>query len=83
LDEWLREFYHEGRRRTDLIRWGQFVGEKATRHWEGRGGEGKKSFDSPDAWNTEAVSIDAHYALYPIPETEMVVNPNLVQNPGY
>ncbi len=35
LDEWLREFYCEGRRRMDLIRFGQFCGPTATKEWEG------------------------------------------------
>lgn len=35
LDEWLREFYCEGRRRVDLIRFGQFCGETSTKEWEG------------------------------------------------
>ena len=86
LDEWLREFYNEGRRRIDLIRWGQFVGPNVTRTWEGRGatGTGKvKSYETPAAWNTNVVALDAHYALYPIPEGDIVSNSNLVQNDGY
>ncbi len=35
LDEWLREFYCEGHRRIDLIRFGQFCGPDATKTWEG------------------------------------------------
>ena len=34
LDEWFREFYNEGRRRVDLIRFHQFAGPDATRTWE-------------------------------------------------
>ena len=86
LDEWLREFYHEGRRRIDLIRFGEFVGPTASRTWEGRGAtESNKirSFNTPNAWNTTVVSIDAKFELYPIPETDIVANSNLVQNPGY
>lgn len=82
LDEWLREFYHEGRRRIDLIRFGQFVGDKVTRTWEGRGGN-VKSYDTPDAWNTTVVPLDSHYTLYPIPETDVVANENVIQNEGY
>ena len=43
LDEWLREFYCEGHRRIDLIRFGQFCGENSTKTWEGHkaGIEGK------------------------------------------
>lgn len=35
LDEWMREFYNEGRRRVDLVRFHQFAGSLATRTWEG------------------------------------------------
>ena len=86
LDEWLREFYNEGRRRIDLIRFGQFVGPTATRTWEGRGATETakiRSFDTRDAWNTKVVSLDAKFVLYPIPETDVVANSNMVQNPGY
>lgn len=35
LVEWSKEFWCEGRRRTDLIRFGQFAGPNATKTWEG------------------------------------------------
>ena len=35
LDEWLREFYMEGRRRVDLVRFQQLASPNATRTWEG------------------------------------------------
>lgn len=35
LDEWLREFYCEGHRRIDLIRFGEFCGANSTMTWEG------------------------------------------------
>ena len=35
LDEWMREFHTEGRRRVDLVRFGQFASPDATRTWEG------------------------------------------------
>lgn len=35
LDEWLREFHTEGRRRVDLVRFQQFASPNATRTWEG------------------------------------------------
>lgn len=34
LDEWQREFYSEGRRRTDLVRFGRFTSSDYT--WEGK-----------------------------------------------
>jgi len=43
LIEWAKEFYCEGRRRTDLIRFGQFAGPNATKTWEGhKAGKDKK-----------------------------------------
>ena len=68
LDEWAREFWFEGRRRIDLVRFGQFAGESVTRNWEGRGG--KKSGDAPKA-------MDKKYNIYPLPESDVVANPNL------
>ena len=35
LDEWMREFHTEGRRRVDLVRFHQFASPDATRTWEG------------------------------------------------
>ena len=35
LVEWAKEFWCEGRRRTDLIRFGQFAGPSTTKTWEG------------------------------------------------
>jgi hypothetical protein len=66
LDEWLREFYCEGHRRIDLIRFGQFCGPTATKQWEGH-----------------KAGKDAKYIVYPIPNSDIIANPNLVQNPGY
>ena len=39
LSEWAKEFWGEGRRRTDLIRFEQFAGDKATMVWEGHNGQ--------------------------------------------
>ncbi len=74
LDEWAREFYCEGRRRSDLIRFGQFAGPNVTRTWEGRGGA-----NSGDA----VKELDEKYNLYPIPYSDITANSNLKQNPGY
>ncbi|GAA4792553.1 RagB/SusD family nutrient uptake outer membrane protein [Olivibacter ginsenosidimutans] len=66
LDELLaergREFIFEGKRRTDLIRFGKFT----TTSW----------------WDHKATG-DANKELYPIPNTQIAINPNLKQNPGY
>lgn len=66
LDEWLREFHCEGRRRIDLIRFGQFCGPNSTKTWEGH-----------------TAGKDAKYIVYPIPNTDIIANSNLVQNEGY
>ncbi|MCQ2232986.1 MAG: RagB/SusD family nutrient uptake outer membrane protein, partial [Paludibacteraceae bacterium] len=71
LDERAREFYCEGYRRTDLIRFGQFGGNGATYTWDYKGGiEAGQAF--PATRN-----------LYPIPSSELLANPNLKQNEGY
>lgn len=64
-----RELLWEAKRRTDLIRFGEFTGGSYVWAWKG---------------GTEAgQATDAHLNLYPLPETELVANPNLKQNPGY
>ena len=68
LDEWQREFYAEGRRRTDLVRFGQFAGETATLNWEGRGGA--NSGDAPK-------SIDKKFNIFPLPLADVTANDNL------
>lgn len=68
LDEWSREFWFEGRRRTDLVRFGKFAGETADYNWEGRGGK-----NSGDA----AKAMDKRYNVYPIPAADETANPNL------
>ncbi len=68
LDEWGREFYCEGRRRSDLVRFGQFAGEKATRNWEGRGG----------AKSGAAVkAVDKKFNIFPLPYADVTANKNL------
>ena len=69
LDERAREFYWEGYRRTDLIRYDQFTG--GTYLWEWKGGV------------KAGVATDEKYNLYPIPDADLGANPKLVQNQGY
>lgn len=69
LDERAREFYYEGQRRTDLIRFGQFT--NGTYHWQWKGGSFK------------GVATSEHLNLFPIPGDETASNPNIKQNPGY
>lgn len=77
-DEWCREFYAEGRRRSDLVRFGVFAGNSRALNgnmyvWDWKGGAANGQI------------VDAHFNAYPFPETEITGNPNLKghQNPGY
>lgn len=69
LDERGREFYYEGQRRTDLVRFGQFTDGTYLWQWKG------------NAFN--GVKTDAHLNVFPIPGAEVSANPNIKQNPGY
>ncbi len=69
-DEWAREFYFEGRRRMDLIRFNKFGGN-TDYAWEWKGGA------------KDGTSFSANKNLYGIPTKDLVANPNLKQNPGY
>ena len=69
-DEWAREFYYEGRRRMDLIRFGKFGGD-SDYTWEWKGG------------SKDGGSIEASRNVYGIPTKECVANSNIKQNPGY
>lgn len=69
LDEWSREFYLEGRRRSDLIRFDCFTTDKYLWDWKGGVKEGK--------------SVSDIYNVYPIPATDLNNNNNMHQNEGY
>jgi hypothetical protein len=69
-DEWSREFYFEGIRRSTLIRFGRYAGN-ANYNWTWKGG------------TINGRNIDSHLNLFAIPETDLNVNSNLEQNPGY
>jgi starch-binding outer membrane protein, SusD/RagB family len=71
LDERARELYWEGHRRTDLIRFGQFGGGTYIWPWKG------------DVAAGTATAADGHLNILPIPASDLAVNPNLKQNPGY
>ena len=73
LDERGRELYWEGTRRTDLIRFGKFT---SGYNWPFKGYAG--------GTDTKAGhDIAVTRSLYPLPSTDLVANPTLVQNPGY
>lgn len=63
LDERARELYHEGYRRTDLVRYNQFTTNKYLWQWKGGTHDGQ--------------AVDSKYNVYPIPNTELTANPNL------
>jgi hypothetical protein len=69
LNEKAREMYFEGQRRTDLIRYGYFTSNKYL--WDWKGGQ------------ASGTSVSSFYNLYPIPVSDIIVNNNLTQNPGY
>jgi hypothetical protein len=70
LDEWSREFYFEGRRRLDLIRYGYFGGNNNYLWWNKGGVPAGTQF--------------AEYRnIFAIPTTDLTANSNLSQNPGY
>jgi hypothetical protein len=69
LDERGRELLWEAHRRVDLIRFGRFTGGSYVWAWKGGVEPG--------------TSTEPFRDLYPLPASELVVNPNLTQNPGY
>lgn len=69
-DEWSREFYYEGRRRIDLIRFGHFGGNSDYK-WQWKGGI------------KEGGTFSTSLNIFAIPDTDLNANHNLVQNPGY
>lgn len=69
LNEWGKEFYMEGRRRSDLVRFEKFAGNKYI--WDFKGGVSK------------GASVDKHFNVYPIPSKDRSNNPNMHQNPKY
>lgn len=68
-DEWCREFYFEGQRRTTLIRFGQYTGDNYLWDWKGGIQEGK--------------AIGHYRALFPLPDFFMKLSSDYRQNSGY
>lgn len=66
-----REFFYEGWRRNDLIRFGAYQGD-----WDF-----KRDPDDRDATAESPESTDLE--LFPIPTNQLSANPALMQNPGY
>ncbi|MBR4829495.1 MAG: RagB/SusD family nutrient uptake outer membrane protein [Muribaculaceae bacterium] len=71
LAEWGREFYFEGRRRVDLIRFGKFGGFNVDYQWQWKGGA------------YEGRNFSAERNVFAIPTDDLIANPKLTQNPGY
>jgi len=69
LKERGRELLWEAHRRTDLVRFGKFTGPGYIWAWKGGVMAGQ--------------TTDGHLDLYPLPQSELIANPNLKQNPGY
>ncbi len=66
-DEWSREFGFEGRRRMDMVRFGNFTGVR--RIWIGGTAAGG--------------SMSNYRNVFPLPSSDLIANPNLKQNTGY
>lgn len=73
LDERAREFYFEGIRRPDLIRYNRFGGIDVAYGWEGKGGNETYT----------GAAFEKYLNVYPIPSTEVMANTNLTQIDGY
>lgn len=69
LDEKAREFYFEGQRRVDLIRYDYFTTNKYLWDWKGGVATG--------------TSVGTIYNVFPIPSSDINANKNLEQNKGY
>ncbi len=70
LDEWSREFYFEGRRRVDLIRFGNYGGTTYYKwQWKGETYEGRDFMSFRN--------------VFAIPKTIIAENPSIIQNNGY
>ena len=70
IDEWSREFYFEGRRRSDLVRFGLFTSGSYLWDWKGGSYTGN--------------GVSSIYNLYPIPARALTAGKgNITQNAGY
>lgn len=69
IEEWGREFYLEGRRRSDLVRFDAFTTGKYLWDWKGGIYAG--------------TAVQSKYNLFPIPASDLTNNPNMHQNEGF
>ena len=68
LDERVRELHWEATRRIDLIRFGEFT-DQGIWPWKGNVKEGRLT--------------ESYRNIFPIPASDLLANPNLLQNTGY
>ncbi len=69
LTERAKEFYWEGYRRTDLIRFGKFTDNSYL--WPYKGGI------------KAGRAVESYRTLFPLPSADLIANDKLTQNPGY
>ena len=69
IDERGREFFFEGQRRTDLVRFGLFTTAGYVWPWKGGTAKGK--------------AVENFYNVFPISSDDIGSNTNLKQNEGY
>ena len=69
LAERAKEFFWEGYRRTDLVRFGKFTDGGYL--WPFKGGV------------KAGRGVEAYRSIFPLPASDLISNNNLVQNPGY
>ncbi|MGY0040164.1 RagB/SusD family nutrient uptake outer membrane protein [Pedobacter sp. NJ-S-72] len=69
LTERAKEFFWEGYRRTDLVRFGKFT--DGSYLWPFKGGV------------KAGRGVEATRSIFPLPSADVIANPNLTQNPGY
>lgn len=74
IDERARELWTENWRRSDLIRFDKYT-KNYNWDWKGCATSGSTDHEGHD--------IDDKYKLYPIPQDDILYNPNLKQNPDY
>ncbi len=74
IDERARELWTENWRRSDLVRFGLYT-KGYNWEWKGRNTSGETNHVGRD--------VDDRFNLYPIPQNDVLYNPNLTQNPDY
>ena len=70
IKEWSKEFWFEGRRRMDLVRFGMYGGQSGYK-WEFMGGL------------ANGTQFPGYRNIYPLPDNDLTNNENLKQNEGY